>query len=292
MKYGDEEAHLLLLAVKPSHRALRRRQRAGRLARGLGAGRRRRPHHARGARQQRRRRARSTAASATRRRSCCPATTAAARPACRMVKSSDSHAQERYEDRDAARLVARRGRGSRRAWHRLQGVPSRSSRCHRPPSGCRPAPTSARSGVASSRSRSSVEAHDARAFESYLHAGTVFNAGTADADRGRDTVVKSWLEIVDGRSLALRWRPGIVQIGGEPGVAVSRGPYILQTMKDGAPAYRVGLFQTVWVKRCARRVVAGSLRRQRQYRPERRRPCGRRCLGRGSGDVGLQRRLT
>jgi hypothetical protein len=94
----------------------------------------------------------------------------------------------------------------------------------------------------------SVEAHDARAFESYLHAGTVFNAGTADADRGRDTVMKSWLEIVDGKSLALRWRPGIVQIGGEPGVAVSRGPYILQTMKDGTPAYRVGLFQTVWVR--------------------------------------------
>lgn len=94
----------------------------------------------------------------------------------------------------------------------------------------------------------SVEAHDARAFESYLHAGTVFNAGTADADRGRDTVMKSWVEIVDGKSLALRWRPGIVQIGGEPTIAVSRGPYILQTMKDGAPSLRVGLFQTVWVK--------------------------------------------
>ncbi len=94
----------------------------------------------------------------------------------------------------------------------------------------------------------SVEAHDARAFESYLHAGTVFNAGTADADRGRDTVMKSWVEIVDGKSLALRWRPGIVQIGGEPTIAISRGPYILQRMQAGAPAYRVGMYQTVWVR--------------------------------------------
>ena len=57
----------------------------------------------------------------------------------------------------------------------------------------------------------SVEAHDARAFGSFLHAGTVFNAGTADADRGSDEVAKSWAEIVEGRPIALRWRPGIVQ---------------------------------------------------------------------------------
>jgi ketosteroid isomerase-like protein len=94
----------------------------------------------------------------------------------------------------------------------------------------------------------SVESHDARAFASYLHAGTVFNAGTADADRGRDDVAKSWAEIVEGKTIALRWRPGIVQIGGEPGIAVSRGPYILQRMQAGAPVYRVGMYQTVWVR--------------------------------------------
>ena len=55
MKYGDEEAHLLLLAVKPSHRRCGVGQRDAGVARALGRGRRRRPHHARGARQQRRR---------------------------------------------------------------------------------------------------------------------------------------------------------------------------------------------------------------------------------------------
>ncbi|MEO5843819.1 MAG: DUF4440 domain-containing protein [Caldimonas sp.] len=94
----------------------------------------------------------------------------------------------------------------------------------------------------------SIESHDARAFESYLHAGTVFNAGTVEADRGRDTVLKEWAEIVDGKTIALRWRPGIVQIGGEATIAISRGPYILQRVKDGAPIYRVGMFQTIWVR--------------------------------------------
>jgi ketosteroid isomerase-like protein len=93
-----------------------------------------------------------------------------------------------------------------------------------------------------------VEAHDARAWESFLHEGSVFNAGTVDADRGRPAVMKSWAGIVEGRTIALRWRPGIVDIGGEPTIAVSRGPYILQRVQDGAATYRVGLFQSVWVK--------------------------------------------
>jgi hypothetical protein len=94
----------------------------------------------------------------------------------------------------------------------------------------------------------SVESHDVRGFESYLHVGTVFNVATADADRGRESVLASWDGIVEGKAIALRWRPGIVTIGGEPTIAVSRGPYILQTMKDGAAAFRVGMFQTVWVR--------------------------------------------
>jgi Domain of unknown function (DUF4440) len=94
----------------------------------------------------------------------------------------------------------------------------------------------------------SVERHDLAAFESFLHAGTVFSVATADAERGRDAVLNSWGAIVEGKALALRWRPGIVTIGGEPTIAVSRGPYILQTMKDGAEAYRVGMFQSVWVR--------------------------------------------
>ncbi|MGZ8259469.1 MAG: YybH family protein [Caldimonas sp.] len=94
----------------------------------------------------------------------------------------------------------------------------------------------------------SVERHDAAAFASHLHAGAVFNAGAAEADRGRDAVVQSWAAIVEGKALALRWRAGIVQIGGEPTVAVSRGPFILQRVQAGAPTFRVGFYQTVWLR--------------------------------------------
>jgi len=94
----------------------------------------------------------------------------------------------------------------------------------------------------------SVEAHDARAFQSFIHPGAVFNVGTADADRGSDAVAKSWAGIIEGRTVALRWRPGIVQIGGEPTIAISRGPYILERRQAGAPTYRVGMYQTVWVR--------------------------------------------
>jgi hypothetical protein len=94
----------------------------------------------------------------------------------------------------------------------------------------------------------SVEAHDGAAFAAHLHPGTVFNAGAAEAERGRDAVAKSWAGLVEGKSAILRWRPGIVNIGGDPNVAISRGPYILQTTTDGVDTFSVGFYQTVWVR--------------------------------------------
>jgi hypothetical protein len=94
----------------------------------------------------------------------------------------------------------------------------------------------------------SVERHDPGAFAEHLHDGAIFNAGDAEADRGRDAVVRSWDAIVAGKTIALRWRPGIVQIGGDPAIAVSRGPYILQRTQAGADVVRVGFYQTVWLR--------------------------------------------
>lgn len=94
----------------------------------------------------------------------------------------------------------------------------------------------------------SVETHDAAAFATFLQTGTIFNAGTLEADRGREPVAKSWVPLIEGKSIVLRWRPGIVNIGGDPRVAYSRGPYILQTAKDGHIAVSVGFYQTVWVR--------------------------------------------
>jgi hypothetical protein len=94
----------------------------------------------------------------------------------------------------------------------------------------------------------SVERHDAGAFAEHLHAAAIFNAGDAAADRGRDAVTRSWAPIVAGTTIALRWRAGIVQIGGDPGVAISRGPYILQRSERNNELVRVGFYQTVWLR--------------------------------------------
>jgi ketosteroid isomerase-like protein len=95
----------------------------------------------------------------------------------------------------------------------------------------------------------SVERHDAAAFAEHVHPGAVFNAGDVAAERGREAVVASWAGIIAGEPLILRWRPGVVQIGGDPDIAVSRGPFILEDPRPGAASrWRVGQFQSVWVR--------------------------------------------
>ena len=94
----------------------------------------------------------------------------------------------------------------------------------------------------------SVERHDARAFAEHLHPGTIFDAGHAEADRGRDAVTAAWAPIIAGTGIALRWRPGIVHIGGEPSIAISRGPFILHRSQNGADVFRIGFYQTVCLR--------------------------------------------
>jgi len=95
----------------------------------------------------------------------------------------------------------------------------------------------------------SVEAHDAVAFASHLHPGAVFNAGAVDAQRGRSTIVREWEPIIAGKDLVLRWRPGVVQIGGVDNVAISRGPYAMEDLRPGAAVrWRVGWYQSIWVR--------------------------------------------
>lgn len=94
----------------------------------------------------------------------------------------------------------------------------------------------------------SVEAHDRRAFEEHLHAGAVFNAGAPEAARGKAAVVESWIDIIEGTKLVLRWRPGLVQIGGDPAIALSRGPWIMESAGGGTPAVHVGFYQTIWAR--------------------------------------------
>jgi len=69
----------------------------------------------------------------------------------------------------------------------------------------------------------SVDNHDVKAFAAHLHPGTVFAAATENPVRGADAVLKNWAALIEGRPLRLRWRPNIVNIGGNRNVAISRG---------------------------------------------------------------------
>ena len=95
----------------------------------------------------------------------------------------------------------------------------------------------------------SVEAHDAKAFAAHLHPGVVFNAGSRSPLRGGEAVAQAWAGIVEGKEFILRWRPGVVAIGGDPNIALSRGPSFSETQgADPKERYKVGFFQSVGVR--------------------------------------------
>jgi len=93
---------------------------------------------------------------------------------------------------------------------------------------------------------SSVERHDAAAFAAHLHPGAVFNAGSNRPQRGRERVVQAWATIVEGKEFVLRWRPGVVHIGGEPAIALSRGPFYSEDLTEPpVNRWHVGFFHSV-----------------------------------------------
>ena len=268
------------------------RQRAGRMARALGTGRRRRPDHARGARQQRRRARLLLSSRLLRRRSCCPATTAVARRACAWSRPSACRGPGPC---DAA---TRRGRDRVRCRRRGPGRgPGHADRCQAAAPG-RQALAGERRRVRGLAARAELRAlgrapRRARRSSRSCMPARCSTSPLPDAERGREAVVKSWAGIVEGKAIALRWRPGIVNIGGEPTIAVSRGTL--------HPADDAGRRRRLAASACSRRSgcviakdarLARPLRRQRDHRTERRRPCRGRALGRGSADVGLRAGLS
>ncbi|HEY4087341.1 MAG TPA: hypothetical protein VGM43_15455 [Bryobacteraceae bacterium] len=98
----------------------------------------------------------------------------------------------------------------------------------------------------------SVDNRDAKAFATYLRPDTVFAAGTENPVHGADMVLKNWAALLEGKPLRLRWRPNIVNIGGNRNVAISHGPYMIEdTRPDAKPKYRVGTFTTIWGRESA-----------------------------------------
>ena len=243
-------------------------------------------------------RAPSTAVTAMPRRSCCPATTAAARRACGWSRLRPVAHGRRCDGAAAAAALAALVAlaGACGAALAQDAVIDAEAACRSPPSALPRAPTSAQSGAASRASRRSVEAPRRARLRVASARRHVFNAGAAEADRGRDAVVQSWAEIVEGRTIACAGAPGIVQIGGEPTIALRAVPTSCSActrraglprrhVPDGVDARRAG--DGVW-----RVLFDGSASTPQPMD----RPRSGRAWVRGTGDVGLRvatkRRVT
>jgi ketosteroid isomerase-like protein len=95
----------------------------------------------------------------------------------------------------------------------------------------------------------SVASHDATAFADHVQANAAFDAGSPTPTHGRDAVVADWKDIIDGTQIKLGWSPGIVTIGGDGGLAISRGPSWIEDLRPNPKQrYRIGEFISTWIK--------------------------------------------
>lgn len=124
-----------------------------------------------------------------------------------------------------------------------------------PPPAPQAAPTPAMTApecVVWNRERSfaaSVEHHDAAAFADHVHAQAAFNAGSPEPAHGRAAVLDNWKEIIEGKDIKLRWSPGIVTIGGDGSMAISRGPSWLENLRpDAKSRWKIGEFISTWIR--------------------------------------------
>lgn len=93
----------------------------------------------------------------------------------------------------------------------------------------------------------SVTKHDAKAFAEHVHPGAVFAANTPRPTRGRDAILKDWAGILDGSAIGLEWYPTVVVIGGEPDVALSSGPALIESRDPkAAQKYALVSFTSTW----------------------------------------------
>ncbi|HET7809914.1 MAG TPA: nuclear transport factor 2 family protein [Steroidobacteraceae bacterium] len=98
----------------------------------------------------------------------------------------------------------------------------------------------------------SVANHDKQAFAEHVYEDAVFSAATDHTQRGRDTIVAKWNDIIEGKKVNLEWRPQYVSIAADSNVAMSRGPYVFSGKDDkGVTKYAIGDFVSVWVRKDA-----------------------------------------
>ena len=97
----------------------------------------------------------------------------------------------------------------------------------------------------------SVEHHDAAAFADHVHAQAAFGAGSPVPTHGRAAIVQDWKAVIDGKSFKLRWSPGVVTIGGDGGLAISRGPSFEEDLRPDLIEKwhcKIGEFISTWIR--------------------------------------------
>jgi ketosteroid isomerase-like protein len=95
----------------------------------------------------------------------------------------------------------------------------------------------------------SLAEHNAEAFSEHLYADAIFINGSEKPSRGSSEITSDWRNLISGSSTRLGWYPDVVMIGGEPNIAISRGPFWIERADPKAmPRYLVGTYQTIWAK--------------------------------------------
>ena len=91
----------------------------------------------------------------------------------------------------------------------------------------------------------SVERRDLDAFAEYVASDARFVA--AGVLRGRDEVVAGWQPMFAEDGPRLSWRPAIIEVVQEAGLALSRGPYKVEAQTESGETSVVwGTFNSVW----------------------------------------------
>jgi ketosteroid isomerase-like protein len=96
----------------------------------------------------------------------------------------------------------------------------------------------------------SVVKHDKAAFAEHVYEGAVFGAASPSTQAGRDAILKAWNPIIEGKAVSLQWHPQYVSVGAGLNVAMSRGPFVIDSWDEkGTHKYAIGSFVSVWVRK-------------------------------------------